>query len=116
MNCEKCGKHINTGDGMTYHGKTMCEDCYIDTLSPTRTCDPWAVYTAKSFSGVDAIFTTTQKKILKILEETDGVELNILAKLLEMDSDDVKREFAILRHMEKARGEMRDGKTVLCLW
>ena len=101
---------------MTYHGKTMCEDCYIDTLSPTRTCDPWAVYTAKSFSGNDAILNTTQTKILKILEETGGVEIAGLAEMLQMTSGDVEREFATLRHMEKARAAMQNGKKVLCLW
>ena len=28
--------------------KKLCDDCYMDALSPTKTCDPWAVYTAKS--------------------------------------------------------------------
>jgi hypothetical protein len=116
MICEKCGKHINADEEMIFEGKTMCEDCYINTLSPTRTCDPWAVYTAKSFSGKDAVFNAAQKKILKILEETGGVEFDVLVKMLQMEPDDVKKEFATLRHMEKARGEMRDGKTVLCLW
>ncbi len=116
MVCEKCGKQINSGDEMHYSGKTLCEDCYIDTLSPTRTCDPWAVYTAKSFSGKDAVFNASQKKILKILEETGGMEFDALVERLQMLSGDVKKEFATLRHMEKARAEMRDGKTVLCLW
>ncbi len=116
MVCEKCGKDINLGNEMNYKGKKMCEDCYIDTLSPTRTCDPWAVYTAKSFSGKDAVFNPVQRKILKILEETGGVEFEVLVKMLQMEPGEVKKEFATLRHMEKARGEMRNGKTVLCLW
>jgi hypothetical protein len=116
MLCKKCNKQIKQGDEMNYNGKTMCEDCYIDTLSPTRTCDPWAVYTAKSFSGKDAVFNAAQTKILKILKETEGVEFSVLVEMLRMEPDEVKREFATLRHMEKARGEMRDNKTVLCLW
>jgi len=116
MVCEKCNKQIKQGDEMNYEGKTMCEDCYIDMLSPTRICDPWAVYTAKSFSGKDAVFNTSQTKILKILKETGGVEFPVLAEMLQMELAEVKREFATLRHMEKARGEMRDNKTVLCLW
>jgi hypothetical protein len=116
MFCEKCNKQIKQGDEMNYNRKTMCEDCYIDTLSPTRTCDPWAVYTAKSFSGKDAVFNADQTKILQILKETGGVELSVLIEMLRMEPNEVKREFATLRHMEKARGEMRDGKTVICLW
>lgn len=116
MTCEKCGKDVNADDAMVLKGKTLCEDCYIDAVSPTRACDPWAVYTAKSFSGKDAVFNAAQKKILQILEETGGVEFDVLVGMLQMEPDDVKKEFATLRHMEKARGEMRDGKTVLCLW
>ena len=116
MECEKCSKQINQGDEMIYKGKTMCEDCYIDTLSPTRNCDPWAVYSAKSFSGKDAVFNAAQTKILKILKDTGGVEFADLVEMLKLQPDEVKREFATLRHMEKARGEMREGKTVLCLW
>jgi len=44
------------------------------------------------------------------------VEFPVLAEMLQMELAEVKREFATLRHMEKARGEMRDNKTVLCLW
>ena len=116
MVCEKCGKHVNSRDEMTYNGKTLCEDCYIDTLSPTRTCDPWAVYTAKSFSGTDAVLNETQTKILEILEKTGGVEIAVLADMLQMASGDIEREFATLRHMEKARAAMQNGKKVLCLW
>ncbi len=116
MNCEKCSKQIKQGEEMQHNGKTLCEDCYIDVLSPARGCDPWAVYTAKSFSGKDAILTENQTKILKALEETGGVEPAVLAEMLKMSPADLEREFATLRHMEKARGEMRDGKTVLCLW
>jgi len=44
------------------------------------------------------------------------MEFDALVERLQMLSGDVKKEFATLRHMEKARAEMRDGKTVLCLW
>ena len=44
------------------------------------------------------------------------VEFSALVEMLKMAPDEVKREFATLRDMEKARGGMRDGKTVLCLW
>ena len=25
-----------------FHGQLLCDDCYMDALSPARTCDPWA--------------------------------------------------------------------------
>jgi len=116
MQCEKCGALIKPGEMMEHNGRKLCEDCYIHALSPSRTCDPWAVYTAKSFSGRDAVFTPLQAKILKILEETGGVEPGALAEMLHMPLSEVEREFATLRHMEKARAKMQDGKKVICLW
>jgi hypothetical protein len=57
-----------------------------------------------------------QEKILKILEETGGIEPGLLARRLELRPADLERESAALRHMEKVRGEMRDGRRVVVLW
>jgi len=119
MKCEKCEDIIESGEERDYHGQTLCEDCYMDALSPARTCDPWAVYTAKSLvredDGSDQL-TTLQAKVLEILEETGGVEPQVLADRLQIKPADLEREIAALRHMEKIRGELRDGKKVIILW
>ncbi len=47
--CQRCGSSIPKGEDREYFGKILCEDCYMDAISPTRTCDPWAVHSAKSF-------------------------------------------------------------------
>ena len=39
-----------------------------------------------------------------------------LAEMLQMTPGDVEREFATLRHMEKARAQLREGKKILCMW
>jgi hypothetical protein len=119
MNCEKCGDAIEKGEERDFHGQTLCEDCYMDALSPARACDPWAVHTAKSFvKGGDGPLelNTTQAKILDILQETRGVEPKILAERLQLKPSALERELAALRHMEKIRGELRDGKKIVCLW
>ena len=116
MKCERCGALIRNGEEMQHTGRTVCEDCYIDILSPARACDPWAVYTAKSFSGSEAALTENQVRILKLLEETGGIEPDRLAEKLKMSLSDLEREFATLRHMEKARAQMRNGKKMLCLF
>lgn len=36
--------------------------------------------------------------------------------MLQLKSEEFERIFATLRHMEKARAELRDGKKILCLW
>jgi hypothetical protein len=119
MKCDRCKGSIGEGEERELHGRTLCEDCYIDALSPAKACDPWAVYTAKSFSdenGFGVEVTETQARILQVLEETGGIEPEIVCERLEMKPSDLEREVATLRHMEKVRGEMRKGKKVLRLW
>ena len=119
MKCDKCKENIDEGEERELYGRTLCEDCYMDMLSPTKTCDPWAVYSAKSFSntyGSNVRLTEIQSKILQILKETDGAELITLYEKLQIKPSDLEREIAALRHMEKIRGEMREGKRIIRLW
>jgi hypothetical protein len=119
MQCQKCGDSIEEGEERAFHGRTLCEDCYMDALSPPRTCDPWAVHSAKSFmkGGIrDPALNPTQKRILGILKETGGVEFKDLVERVQVKPSDLEREIAALRHMEKIRGELREGRKFVCLW
>jgi hypothetical protein len=119
MNCDKCGDAIEVGEERELHGQTLCDDCYMDALSPARACDPWAVHSAKSFvrhPSKDPGVNPTQSKILEILQETGGVEPKTLVEKLQIKPSDLEREIASLRHMEKVRGELRDGKKIIRLW
>ena len=49
MQCERCKSLIPEGEQMELHGQILCEDCYMDLLSPPRICDPWAVHSAMNF-------------------------------------------------------------------
>lgn len=83
MQCDRCKKMIQNGEEMKFKGQTLCEDCYMELLSPTRMCDPWAVYTAKSFSdgsGTKQLLTEGQKKILELIEETGGIEPTLIVE------------------------------------
>lgn len=119
MICDKCQDNIEKGEERELHGRTLCEDCYMDTLSPPKACDPWAVHSAKSFpkdGGAATRVTETQSRILEVLEETGGAEPWVLLERLKMKPSDLEREIAALRHMEKVRGELRDGKKIIRLW
>lgn len=119
MKCEKCKSSIVEGEERTHYGRLLCEDCYMDMLSPAKTCDPWAVHSAKTsldIMGADLEFTETQEKILQLLKETGGTEPEVISKRLQIKPSDLEREIAALRHMEKVRGELRQGKRVICLW
>jgi len=118
MQCDRCGAMIADGEERKLNGQVLCEDCCIDLMSPLKACDPWAVYSAKSFArhkGDNLRLTPVQEKILNILK--DGpVEPAMLSKGLETKAAELERELAVLRHMEKIRGELKDGKRFIRLW
>jgi hypothetical protein len=70
MECERCKRVIAEGEARYLHGQTLCEDCYMDLLSPLKACDPWAVHSAKSL----------------IKEQTQEVDLNPIQKKFSMCS------------------------------
>ena len=43
---EKCGGLVPGGDERDHYARTLCEDCYMAALSPSRACDPWSVHSA----------------------------------------------------------------------
>lgn len=116
--CERCGSRIPEGDDREHYGKVLCEDCYMDALSPTRTCDPWAVHSAKQLGSQAGGLQVNpvQERILKILAETGGIEPHDLARRLDVNPLELEREIAALRHMEKLRGELREGRKYVVLW
>ncbi|MDA3895781.1 MAG: hypothetical protein PF482_06515 [Desulfobacteraceae bacterium] len=113
MKCDSCKENVEESEIRDLHGQALCEDCYMDRLSPAKPCDPWAVFTAKSFSKKDGSvveMTDIQSRILEILQETGGAETGIILERLQIKPADLEREIATLRHMEKVRGELRAGK------
>ena len=122
MECNHCKTSIATGEENEHLGQILCEDCYMDALSPVRTCDPWAIHSAKTFEksqmSEHGILNNLQQRIIGILKETGGIERHELLQRMEGDvSDaDLNRAFASLRHMEKARAEKRGNKVFLRLW
>jgi hypothetical protein len=118
MNCEKCGTVIPVGEERDSYDRSLCEDCYMDSLSPTRTCDPWSVHSAKTLgeAGGGFVLTALQSKILGLLGETGGAERKYLVDQIGISFIELEREIAALRHMEKVRGELREGKKFVTLW
>jgi len=118
MQCERCGIAITDGEERELNGRILCEDCCMDLMSPMKACDPWAVYSAKSFignKGGNLSLTPLQEKILNILKAAP-IEPAELSDRLNLKSAELERELAVLRHMEKIRGELRDGKRFIRLW
>jgi predicted amidophosphoribosyltransferase len=119
MQCERCHDVIPEGEEREHYGRVLCEDCYMDLLSPLKACDPWAVHSAKSFSKDERYvlhLNENQKKILDILKEKGSMEIKTLLEALRIKETDLERELASLRHMGKVRGELRNGKRRIRLW
>lgn len=117
MECERCHVQISEQEKFEYQGKRVCEDCYLDLLSPAKTCDPWAVYTAKScLKDQNCALSPLQTRLLDLLQETGGLEPDDLARRLGIKLTDLEREIAALRHMEKVRAKAKGGKKIICLW
>ena len=118
MECAKCQELIESGEEKKFHGSILCENCYMDALSPTRTCDPWAVHSAKTLqneAGTTEV-NPIHAKILQYLQESGGAEFPLIVERLRIKPSDLEREIAALRHMEKIRAELRGGKKVIRLW
>lgn len=119
MNCDKCQSQIPENEEHEYCGQTFCDDCYMDALSPARSCDPWAIHSAKRLeaSGSQGLqMNETQLRIVDFLQNAVEAEPAAICKDLQLSEDEFKRETAALRHMEKIRGRLKDGRVVLRLW
>jgi len=119
MQCERCKTIIAEGEERELHGQMLCEDCYMDLFSPAKACDPWAVYSAKNFvekQGGDLQLTPVQQEILLMLSKEGPMEPGKLSDRIQIEDSALERELATLRHMEKIRGELRDGKRFIRLW
>ena len=91
----------------------------MDLLSPPKACDPWAVYSAKSFTeheGHELELSPLQARITALLRQRGPLEPGDLSKILQVKETDLERELAALRHMEKVRGQITGGRRVIRLW
>jgi hypothetical protein len=119
MKCDHCSQTIEPNEAREHFGQNLCEDCYMDALSPAKACDPWAVHSAQSLAkskGGALELNEIQQDILRILKETGGVEPATMADRLQITQKDLEREVAALRHMEKLRAELRGDRKFLILW
>lgn len=120
MQCDRCNQSFKKEDLHKHNSSLLCEECYMDALSPARSCDPWARNSAKNFvreTGSIATINETQARILGLLKRNNGgMEIPVIAEALEMAIFDLKREIATLHHLEKVKSGTRDGKMLISLW
>jgi recombinational DNA repair protein (RecF pathway) len=119
MRCSRCGKSLQGAEAREYRGQLVCEDCFIDVLSPPKACDPWAVRSAQTFlRGKNRLaeLTDLQKRIVQFIEANGEAIPEDVATAVGVSQQELAREFATLRHMEILRGLRRGGKIYFALF
>ncbi len=120
--CDKCGSECRPEELIESAGRRLCEDCYMDQVSPLKACDPWAVQAAKSGlssskDGEGSPLLPLQREMLEIVAAVGRITPAALAERLEQPLRELERNFAILRHMELLRGAKgEDGKVYWTLF
>ena len=117
--CARCSKEIEKQQCYEHQGKVFCEDCYMDLLSPPKACDPWAVHSAQTFlKGKDKLSTLTplQLNIVHYVSGKGGATIEEMVENLNLTEKELRREFAVLRHMEVLRAAKKDGKILYILF
>jgi len=116
MKCEKCGVGVSAEEKFEHSGKTLCEDCYLDIVTVPKTCDPWAVHSAKSTPLKGDSLTAEQQEILDLIRKNGPLTAEAICTELSMNSNEWQRNFATLRHMELARGFKRGDQVYYTLF
>ncbi|MDD3580464.1 MAG: hypothetical protein PHW74_05540 [Desulfobacca sp.] len=115
--CDRCQAEVEAEELREYAGQQLCEDCYLEAISPVRACDPWAVHTAKSTLATQGQqLTPPQQKLYDLVRDALEISLSEAAEQLGLSENELRREFATLRHMELLRAQPRPQGIVLTLF
>jgi hypothetical protein len=121
MQCERCGLLLKEGETYDFHGKVLCEDCYIYVTNPPKACDPTAVASALSVrkqlgqSGTAGL-TAMQQRIYGVIEERGKITKEDLLTIVSLKPEELEQQFAVLRHCELVRAFKEGGKVYLTKW
>ena len=116
MRCQRCQRDIPEDECYKYLGETLCDDCYMDAMSPAKPCDPWAVYSATrtreslGLNGVEGL-APLQKEIYEFIKNKGkATAIEVMANF-NITQEDLESVVATLRHCELIRGQ-KDGDKI----
>lgn len=112
--CSKCQVECNVADLRDSAGQRVCEDCYIENVQLSKTCDPWAVHSAKNTLAQQGLrLTPEQEKLLAVVKAEKEISFPEAARRLGTTEKQVEEDFTVLRHMELLRGAKKgDGRVI----
>ena len=105
MKCSRCGKEIPPDEVHSYQGQSLCEDDYIDAISPEKHCDPWATYLStreKGATGIAAL-SDMQKAIHEFIKGQGRATRQDLMAKFRLSADDLDRQLNVLKHSEMVK-------------
>ena len=91
----------------------------MDILSYPKACDPWAVHSAKTFlRGKDKLsaLTPLQTKIVDYIRGKREATIEEMVENLNLTEGELRREFAVLRHMEILKATKKGEKIFYILF
>jgi len=90
----------------------------MDAMSPPKTCDPWAVYSATrtreraGLKGVEGL-TPLQKEIYEFIKGREKATREEVMASFNLTRSDLDSVVATLRHCELVRGQKERDKVYL---
>jgi hypothetical protein len=118
VKCQKCQREVPEGETHQHLGETLCDECYIDAMSPAKPCDPWAVYSATrtrqsaGLSGVEGL-TPLQKDIYQFINGQGKTTYAEVMKKFNVSQRELEHVVATLRHCELVRGQKEGDRVYL---
>lgn len=117
VTCDRCHAAVELEEVREHGGQKLCEDCYLEAVSQVKTCDPWAVHLAKSVKGRAGLsLTPRQEKLYDLVKERKEISFPEAARLLGLSEEEVRRDFATLRHLEVLRACKRGDLVLMTLF
>jgi hypothetical protein len=116
MKCHKCQREITEDESFVYLGENLCDDCYMDAVSPAKPCDPWAVYSATrtrestGLKGEEGL-TSFQKDVYEFIKNKGKTTAGEVITNFHITQQNLQSVIAVLRHCELVRGQ-KEGDSV----
>jgi hypothetical protein len=112
--CTRCRLECEETELREVSGQQLCEECYIDNIELSKTCDPWAVHSAKNLVASQGLrLTADQERLLELIKTEKEIAFPEAASRLGMTEKQLQEDFTVLRHMELLRAAKRgDGKAI----
>ena len=112
--CTRCQGECDEAELREFSEQRLCEDCYIDRVELSKTCDPWAVHSAKNTVASQGLWLTPeQEKLLELVKAEKEISFPEAAGRLRMTERELQQDFTVLRHMELLRAARKgDGKVI----